>query len=90
MSIKTVARAFVTRNSAQCHNSSTDGQRYYLHGSVIAQRRTCGVEFHWCGWYTHTTANHMNKILAEMGSNLRVSYAQARDTAATAFYVEEI
>lgn len=90
MAIKDVAKAFANKARGSCHNASTDGQRYYLHGCVIAQRRTCGVEFHWCDWYTPTTANHMNKLLAALGSDLRVSYAKARDSSATSFYVEVI
>lgn len=90
MTIKAATTAFANRTKGSCHNAATDGQRYYLHGSIIARRRTCGVEFHWCSWYTPTTVKHMNKLLEALGSDLRVSYAEARDNAATSFYVEVV
>lgn len=79
MSIFKVARAFINGQSATCHNSKTDGTTYWLHGHIIAQKREQGFVLNWCGWYTRTTANHMNYILAAAGKKVRVSYAEARD-----------
>jgi hypothetical protein len=79
MSIFKVARAFINGQSATCNNSKTDGMTYWLHGHIIAQKREQGFILNWCGWYTRTTANHMNYILAAAGKNVRVSYAEARD-----------
>jgi len=75
-----VAEAFAARTSARCHNATTDGVEYLLHGHKIAERITPTVfRFNWCGWYTPTTAAHMNDILRAIGSGLRVSYTAARD-----------
>ena len=78
------ALAFARFASAQCHNARTDDVEYRLHGHCIARwiEPTPGhwiVRFDWCGWYTPTTAAHMNDILRALGVNMRVSYAQARD-----------
>lgn len=53
---------------------------YRLHGNVIARLLPAdgSIEFNWCGWYTPTTANHMNAILRAGGRSIRVSYARYR------------
>lgn len=79
MTIFKVAKAFVSGKSAACHNSNTNGTEYKLHGHVIAKKTETGFTLYWCGWYTRTTANHMNYILAAAGKNVRVSYAESRD-----------
>lgn len=74
-----VADAFAAGKPAKCHNAKTCGQHYLLHGNEIATRMPDGsVHFSWCGWYTPTTAAHMNSILRALGSG-RVSYAKHRD-----------
>jgi hypothetical protein len=78
------ALAFARRESASCHNARTNGYEYRLHGHVIASRPWGNLDpdlirFDWCGWYTPSTAAHMNDILRALGVNMRVSYAQARD-----------
>lgn len=84
--IKQVAEAFVLGNQASCHNAKTDGKYYRLHGNEIAYRDKNGVIVaNWCGQYTPTTANHLNKIAEALGSNTRVSYAKARDNNITEF-----
>lgn len=87
MNIDTVAKAFINGQRAACHNSKTDGMSYWLHGHIIAQKREQGFVLNWCGWYTRTTANHMNKILKAAGKNVRVSYAEARDYGVIAEHV---
>ncbi len=87
MNIDQVAKAFINGNSAACHNSNTDGTEYKLHGHIIAKKTDTGFVLNWCGWYTRTTANHMNKILKAAGKDVRVSYAQARDYGVIAEYV---
>jgi hypothetical protein len=77
--IKSTAHAFVNQKKAKCHNATTDGRTYKLHGHAIAEWVDGSVIINWCGWYTPTTANHLNKILRELGKDYRVSYAQARE-----------
>lgn len=77
-----VAAAFAAGKSAKCHNATTDGVRYLLHGSPIAEWATTDgrdqLKLDWCGYYTATTANHMNKILTACGIGSRVSRKGAR------------
>jgi hypothetical protein len=74
------AEAFARARSARCHNASTDGSTYALHGHTIARRTGAHTyAFDWCGWYTTTTASHMNAVLHAVGAKERVSYAAARD-----------
>jgi hypothetical protein len=80
-----LARAFVARKPGKCHNASTGGDVYTLHKSPIAVHEGSAVVFFWHGYYTTTTASHMNAILKAIGSDMRVSYAKARDTGATTF-----
>lgn len=87
MNIDTVAKAFINGQNAACHNSKTDGTMYCLHGHMIAKKTEQGFILNWCGWYTRTTANHMNKILKAAGKNVRVSYAEARDYGVIAEHV---
>lgn len=88
MTIKQVAKAFIEGRSAKCHNAHTDGVDYTLHRTVIARKHPTGmIEFNWGGWYTTTTANHMNHILAELGKP-RVGHAQARNAGERTFLVD--
>lgn len=73
-----LARAFVAGDSGACHNATTDGSRYLLHGHAIAVKEGRGVVFFWHGYHTVTTANHMNEILRALDASFRVSYADAR------------
>jgi len=66
MRIKDVAEAFLKGRSAKVENAKTDGQTYWLHGHPIAKRTPQGVQYDWCGWYTATTANHLNHIRAAL------------------------
>ena len=80
MTIQSTATAFVKGKQASCHNSRTDGQTYWLHGHPIARKIEGGsVIVSWCGWYTRTTASHLNAVAKAYGSNERFSYAQARE-----------
>jgi len=60
--ITAVARAFVEGRSARCHNATTDGFTYWLHGHPIAVKGDGVVRFNFCGWRTPTTRNHMSHI----------------------------
>jgi hypothetical protein len=73
------AAAFAATRAAQCHNARTDGATYWLHGHPIARREGNALILDWCGWYTTTTASHMNQILRAFGFTCRLSYATARD-----------
>jgi len=80
-----LAKAFVARKPGKCHNASTGGDVYTLHQSPIAVHAQGAVVFYWHGFYTPTTASHMNAILKALGASFRVSFAQARDSGATTF-----
>jgi hypothetical protein len=88
MSIDKVAQAFCAGGSASCHNAITSDGVYFLHGNLSAEWKGNTVHLHWCDWYSHTIANHMNKILKAVGSDVRVSYARARDAGTTTVVVE--
>jgi hypothetical protein len=88
MNTEGTAQAFANKKSGKCHNAVTDGQTYKLHGNTIAEWVNGSVIINWCGWYTSTTARHLNEVLAALGSNHRVSYAQAREERHTWSIVE--
>lgn len=80
MSIQRVAQAFMQGKPATSHNSKTDGVSYWLHGNKIAEKGYKGsVIIHWCGWYTRTTANHLNHIAKAFGHMRRFSAKVAKD-----------
>lgn len=86
MNKEDLATAFAKGKPGKCHNADTDGKRYRLHASDIATRLDDGtVLLDWCGYYTPTTASHMNAILWALGSTKRVSYATDRDAGVTTF-----
>ena len=86
VTIRKVAEAFIKGTAASCHNATTDGTAYYLHGHKIVEKLGNGVYwFNWCDWYTRTTANHMNKVLSVIGADYRVSYAKDRDEGTDVF-----
>ena len=85
MDMKQLAQAFANGKAGTCHNARTDGVTYTLHNSPIAVRQGDAVVFHWHGFYTRTTAVHMNEVLRAFGADFRVSFAQARDTRQTHF-----
>ena len=98
MTIQSVAAAFASGKPAKCHNAMTDGKNYYLHGHRIAtfedvedlpkQSTYQGyalASYDWCGWFTPTTANHLNHIAKALDTRgTRFSYALARDGKAPA------
>ena len=87
MTVKQVAEAFAAGKKAKCNNASTDGNSYLLHGKQIAVKSpvTGDVLANWCGYYTVTTANHLNKIAAAIGSPYPVSRKFHRDNQVTSF-----
>ena len=85
--VKQVAEAFVGSKVARCGNATTDGITYRMHGNIIAIDTPEGIVFNWFGWYTPTTANHMNEILRAMGAQIRVSASQAKKSGQTTFVV---
>lgn len=83
------ARAFVRGEPGKCHNATTDGQTYFLHGHPIVVKSGRRVVFYWCGFYTRTTAAHMNEVLKVLGVQFaHMSYAAARDAKATHWVLE--
>lgn len=90
--INQVAAAFLAGTPAKCGNAKTDGKAYLLHGHTIAIRGDDGnapgnVTAFWCGYYTPTTANHLNHIAKALGAK-RVSYATARNAGVSSFFFE--
>lgn len=80
MCIQRVATAFINGQRASSHNSKTDGTKYWLHGNLIAEKGINGsVIINWCGWYTRTTANHLNHIAKAYGYKHRFSAKMAKD-----------
>lgn len=77
----------LTHKTVSLHYPMGLPREYRLHNNVIARMYADKMVFDWCGWYTPTTANHMNNILTVMGSSKRVSYAHARDSGDTTFTV---
>lgn len=73
------AVAFANRLVASCHNAKTGAGIYQLHGHTIARWEDSFITLRWCGYYTPTTASHMNEILKAFRAPTRVSYARARD-----------
>ena len=76
--IKDVAEAFAMGRMKKNKTAFTDGQTYTLHSTDIVHKVPGGVELNWGGWYTPTTANHMNAVLAALGISRGVSYSAAR------------
>lgn len=79
MTIEKTAQAFASGKPFKCHNATTNGTEYILHKTTIAHVNAKGnLVTNWGGYYTRTTASHLNAILKAFGSSRRVSYAQAR------------
>jgi hypothetical protein len=79
MTIEKTAQAFASCKPFKCHNAATNGTEYVLHSTIIAYYNNKGnLVTNWGGYYTRTTASHLNAILKAFGSSRRVSYAQAR------------
>ena len=86
--IQQVAEAFAAGRKGKAGSASTDGRQYVLYNTVIAERISeKEVRINWGGFYTATTANHINEILDALGVPVRVSYAKARDAYQTDFIV---
>jgi len=84
-----VAQAFAAHKTAKSGNAHTNGAEYKLHQSAIATHESAArVSFNWCGFYTVTTAKHLNDIAKALNSKTRFNYAQARDAGATIGYFE--
>ena len=81
-----LAKRFTINGTGRCHNARIEGSRYLLHGHPIVRRVSEDTYvFDWCGWYSRTTANHMNDILSALHIPERVSFAQARNSSARRF-----
>jgi len=79
MTIEKTAQSFAAGQPFKCHNATTNGTEYVLHRTIIAHVNDKGnLVTNWGGYYTRTTASHLNAILKAFGSSRRVSYAQAR------------
>lgn len=85
MTRQSTADAFAEGVPGRCHNAHTDGQTYTLYDSPIAVKTDGAVVFYWHGFYTRTTAAHMNDILRAIDADFRVGHALARSKAQTHF-----
>lgn len=81
MKIKEVAKAFANKKPLTVGNASTDGNTYQLFGNTIAYRVGGSVIIDWCGYYTTSTARHLNNLAQALDADMRFSFAQARDKA---------
>lgn len=81
MNMEELANAFANGKPGKCQNATTDGTIYVLHRTVIARRIAPDqIQIDWSGFYTKTTANHINNILKAAGyTGQRVGYASARN-----------
>lgn len=77
MKINDLAKAFIEGKPGKCHNATTDGENYYLHGHRITWKKNTFVFGDWCGWHTRTTANHLRLIAKHCGGRA-AGYAEAR------------
>lgn len=77
MKTNDLAKAFIEGKSGTCHNATTDGENYYLHGHRIAWKKNTFVFGDWCGYHTRTTANHLKHIAKHCGGRAS-GYAMAR------------
>ena len=92
-----LAHAFAAgATKGSCHNARITADTYYLHGNAIAtvDRVNMTVTGNWCGYYTVTTASHLNAIIKALSQQSRltiehknVSYAKARDNGETSFVI---
>jgi len=88
MNKRQLANAYAAGKPGACHNARSTGNTYLLHCNAIVERvNDCTWRFNWCGWYTPTTASHMNEVLRALGAPMRVSYTEARETKVTSFCV---
>jgi hypothetical protein len=101
MNTKELAAAFAKGEEGRGHNATVQHRRhegllyveYRLHGHCIAHYIKGNREFalgYWCGYYTRTTANHLNTIRDALKvDGRRVSYAKARDASSNTFSLME-
>lgn len=54
--------AFMERRTWQRDNTHVDGDRIYLHGNLIAERRESGLWITLAGWPTRTTRDRLNAL----------------------------
>lgn len=65
---KTVISAFISGNRCTKQNTSTDGQRLYLHGNLIAEKTdNGGYMVSLAGWPTPTTKERLNSLCVLLG-----------------------
>jgi len=91
MDNKEIALTFVDGYSGKYGNVVTTAQEYRLFGHTICEYYNDGDKgiytFDWCGWYSQSTARHMNNILKAIDSNHRVSYTKDRDSGVDTFAI---
>lgn len=84
-----LAKTFIRGDSGSCHNAHTDGQVYTLHKSPIVVKCGSQYQFYWHGYYTNTTASHMNEVLGLLGAPFRVGWTDAKRRGEDVFVWEE-
>lgn len=55
-------KAFMERRTWQRDNTCVAGDRIYLHGNLIAERRESGLWITLAGWPTRTTRDRLNAL----------------------------
>jgi len=63
-----VVGAFVRGESRTVGNTSTDGQRLWLHGNLIAAKHGEGYAMTLAGWNTPTTRDRLNGLCDLIGA----------------------
>lgn len=57
-----ICSAFIAGNKLSVSNTSTDGSKLYLHGNLIAERRTDGLYITNAGWNSNVTKERLNGL----------------------------
>ena len=82
-----IANAFRDHRPAKCNNTTCDGERVYLHGSLIAYYDLFGVPWvSLCGWATNVTCNRVNAIVRACGGTDFFSVSQTKRYGERAWY----
>lgn len=59
---KTICSAFIAGNALKVSNSTTDGNKLYLHGHLIAEKREDGLYITNAGWSSNVTKERLNGL----------------------------
>jgi len=57
-----VCSAFIAGNQLRVGNTNTDGNKLYLHGNLIAEKREDGLYITNAGWSSNVTKERLNGL----------------------------